>query len=340
MKFFEVFKAGNYPQGTFSEQDVEALASNYDPKFCEAPITLDHEQKGPAYGWVEKLLAENGKLKACFRDVSPELKDLVQSGKYKKISVEIYKEIEGRKPYLKSISFLGAGIPQVKGMEPVAFKEGESETYIFEIEETEIQTETANITTKELVKHWTQVTDLIAQVAGLEGEVVDFIHKLNKSDNNEIVPKLQEKVQKLNEQFIKMQDESVAMQKVEHELIKLKHQIRLNEFEQFLSEQISTGKLTPSQKDMGIRLFKALDNSEKFDDSDDYVEDFKQFLKTLPKQIEFDEIATKNKQKNEEKNFSQFSSASEDSIAIYNEAKQLSERDKISFKDALLKLYE
>lgn len=84
MKFFEVFKAGTYPQGVFSPEEVDALAKNYDPQFCEAPVTLDHEQKGPAYGWVSELQAENGKLKASFKDLSPELKEFVRSGKYKK----------------------------------------------------------------------------------------------------------------------------------------------------------------------------------------------------------------------------------------------------------------
>ena len=46
MKYFEVFKAGNYPQGKFTKEEVQELAKNYDPSFCEAPITLDHEQKG------------------------------------------------------------------------------------------------------------------------------------------------------------------------------------------------------------------------------------------------------------------------------------------------------
>ena len=55
MKYFEVFKAGNYPQGKFTKEEVQELAKNYDPSFCEAPITLYHEQKGPAYGWVDKL---------------------------------------------------------------------------------------------------------------------------------------------------------------------------------------------------------------------------------------------------------------------------------------------
>src|SRR5574344_1530800 len=138
MKFFEVFKAGAYPQGKFTKDEVQELAKNYDPKFCEAPITLDHEQKGPAYGWVESLQEDSGILKASFKNLSPDLKEFVNQGKYKKISVEIYRELEGKKPYLKAVSFLGASIPQVKGMKPVEFKEGESDTYIFE---TEVETE-------------------------------------------------------------------------------------------------------------------------------------------------------------------------------------------------------
>ena len=77
MKYFEVFKAGNYPQGKFTQAEVQELAKNYDPSFCEAPITLDHEQKGPAYGWVDKLKEENGKLKATFKDLSDDLKEFV-----------------------------------------------------------------------------------------------------------------------------------------------------------------------------------------------------------------------------------------------------------------------
>ena len=112
MKYFEVFKAGNYPQGKFSKEEIQELAKNYDPSFCEAPITLDHEQKGPAYGWVDKLKEEDGTLKASFKDLSDDLKEFVNQGKYKKISVEIYRELEGKKPYLKAVSFLGASIPQ------------------------------------------------------------------------------------------------------------------------------------------------------------------------------------------------------------------------------------
>lgn len=327
MKFFEVFKAGNYPQGVFSTKDIEALAQNYDPVFSEAPVTLDHEQKGPAYGWVSGLKAEDGKLKASFRDVADELKEYVQSGKYKKISVEIYRELDGKKPYLKAVSFLGAAIPQVKGMEPVEFKDGESEIYIFEIKEPNKEP---------VIKENQELIKLREQILGLESQIKLFAKKTEKS---EIVTTLQEKVQEMAEQISKMQDDSAARQKAEHELAKLRQEVKQSEFEQFLEKQISSGNLTPNQKDISLKIFLNLDNVPKFKEGENPANDFKEFLKSLPKQVEFGEIATKDKQ-NAETDFMEFAGADENSLEIYKEAKILSEKEKIPFKDALIKIYK
>lgn len=328
MKFFEVFKAGKYPQGVFSSQDVEALASNYDPSFCEAPITLDHEQKGPAYGWVSGLKSDNGKLKASFRDVADELKDYVQAGKYKKISVEIYRELDGKKPYLKAVSFLGAAIPQVKGMNPVEFKEGESEVYIFETEFPEDEPE---------VKENQELIKLQEQVSELESQIKLFT---DKGENNEIIVILQEKVQAMSAQISKMQDDSAARQKAEQELSRLRMQMRRTEFEQFLNEQIAYGNLTPNQRDLSLKILMILDSVPQFKQEDNSVEKFKELLKSLPKQVEFDEIATKSKHNNANPDVVDFENASDESIEIYKEAKSLSEKENIPFKDALLKLYK
>ncbi len=336
-KYYEIFRAGKYPQGAFTKEDIELLAKNYDPKFCEAPITLDHGQSGPAYGWIEELRAENGVLKARFRNVSGELKELVLTGKYKKVSVEIYRDLEGKGIYLKAVTFLGAGIPQVKGMEPVKFKDGESEIYIFELvelpknEHSEFHEEPISEikVSEELVK-------LQNQISELESQVVLFVEKPAKNEYSELVEKLQEKVQSMSTQISTLKDESFMRQKSEQELAKLKLKMKTTEFENFLDQQVASGNLTPLQKDMSLKLFFALDSVKKFDESD-CVEDFKQFLKTFPKQVEFKEIA---KGKQPETDISKYSNASEDSINIYQEAMQLVERDKISFKDALLKIYE
>ena len=332
MKFFEVFKAGKYPQGAFSQSDVEALASNYDPKFCEAPITLDHEQKGPAYGWVSGLKSENGKLKASFRDVTAELKEFVQSGKYKKISVEIYRELEGGKPYLKAVSFLGATIPQVKGMDPVEFKEGESEAYVFELE----SEDPAN---KPDIKENQDLIKLQEQVKELESQIKLFTSQSNKNEDDELILKLQEKVQGMLAQISKMQDDSIARQQAEQELSRLRLQMRKNEFEQFLNEQIAYGNLTPNQRDLSLKILTMLDSVPQFKENENPIEEFKEFIKSLPKQVEFDEVATKKKQARDQEAID-FANASDESLEIYKEAKSLSEKEKIPFKDALLKLYK
>jgi hypothetical protein len=324
MKFFEVFKAGNYPQGKFTKAEVEELAKNYDPSFCEAPITLDHEQKGPAYGWVENLKEDGGVLKATFKNLSDDLKEFVNQGKYKKISIEIYRELEGKKPYLKAVSFLGASIPQVKGMKAVEFKEGESDTYIFETaieggEEDDSDTESLKATIDDLTK-----------------QVADFKEKAKK---NTEIKDLKSQVKDLTIQLAKFRDDAAGKDELAKELKDIKDNLRTKDFNEFIDKQIETGTLTPAQKDAVFTILCDLDNVKKFDDASNSIEDFKTLITAMPKQIEFSEVATKKKSTtkvDEEK----YADADEESVEIYKQAKALAKKENISFKDALLKIKE
>jgi len=323
MKFFEVFKAGNYPQGKFTKAEVEELAKNYDPSFCEAPITLDHEQKGPAYGWVENLKEEGGVLKATFKDLSDDLKEFVNQGKYKKISIEIYRELEGKKPYLKAVSFLGASIPQVKGMKAVEFKEGESDTYIFEtvIQDSEEDQDTEG---------------LKATIDDLTKQVADFKEKAKK---NTEIKDLKSQVKDLSIQLAKFKDDAAGKDELAKELKDIKDNLRTKDFNEFIDKQIETGTLTPAQKDAVFSILCDLDNVKKFDDASNSIEDFKTLITAMPKQIEFSEVATKKKlttKVDEEK----YADADEESVEIYKQAKALAKKENISFKDALLKIKE
>ena len=356
MKFFEIFKAGTYPQGKFTKEQIEEIAKNYDPSFCEAPITLDHEQSGPAFGWVESVKADKGVLKATFKDVTEDLKTFVNDGKYRKISVEIYRELEGKKPYLKAVSFLGASIPQVKGMEAVQFKEGESDVYTFEVEPL-----------KEDKPDEKEIQDLKNQVNDLEGKINTFKEKESSKD---IIVGLKTKVEELtdelatfshyfktNEDFAKQScnreaifhenkfSEKEGKEKasdkdgIRKELDYLKNKIRDNEFDNFVEKQLEKGILIPANKDVVLKIFKELDNVKKFDSTSSAVEDFKTFVSSLPKQIEFEEVATKKKATTTPTaEYDDFSDASEESLEIFNEANALAEKENIDFKDALLKL--
>ena len=323
MKYFEVFKAGNYPQGKFTQAEVQELAKNYDPSFCEAPITLDHEQKGPAYGWVDKLKEENGKLKATFKDLSDDLKEFVNKGKYKKISVEIYRELEGKKPYLKAVSFLGASIPQVKGMQAVEFKEGESDVYIFEAEVEE------NNDAEEIENLKSTITDLKGQVAKFKED----------AKKNTEIKSLKEQVKDLTIELAKFKDEAAGKDELAKELKEIKENLRTKDFNEFIEQHISQGILTPANKDAVFSILCDLDNIKKFDATSDSIDTFKSFISALPKQVEFDEIAKKKATKKEDEAL-KYAEADEESLEIFREAKALAEAENITFKDALLKIKE
>lgn len=323
MKYFEVFKAGNYPQGKFTQAEVQELAKNYDPSFCEAPITLDHEQKGPAYGWVDKLKEEDGKLKATFKDLSEDLKEFVNKGKYKKISVEIYRELEGKKPYLKAVSFLGASIPQVKGMQAVEFKEGESDVYIFEAEVE--QNDDAQ-----------EIESLKSTITDLKGQIAKF-----KEDNkkNTEIKSLKEQVKDLSLELAKFKNEAAGKDELAKELKEIKENLRTKDFNEFIEQHISQGILTPANKDAVFSILCDLDNIKKFDATSDSINIFKSFISALPKQVEFDEIAKKKTTKKEDEAL-KYADADEESLEIFKEAKALAEAENITFKDALLKIKE
>ena len=323
MKYFEVFKAGNYPQGKFTQAEVQELAKNYDPSFCEAPITLDHEQKGPAYGWVDKLKEENGKLKATFKDLSDDLKEFVNKGKYKKISVEIYRELEGKKPYLKAVSFLGASIPQVKGMQAVEFKEGESDVYIFEAEVEEDNDAE-------------EIENLKSTITDLKGQVAKF--KEDAKKNTEI-KSLKEQVKDLTIELAKFKDEAAGKDELAKELKEIKENLRTKDFNEFIEQHISQGILTPANKDAVFSILCDLDNIKKFDATSDSIDTFKSFISALPKQVEFNEIAKKKATKKEDEAL-KYADADEESLEIFREAKALAEAENITFKDALLKIKE
>jgi len=119
----EVFKSGDYgDKGKYESGDLDAIVSDYDPKMHEAPVTVDHAQSGPAYGWVKGLRRAGDRLLASVRILSREFLDWLKSGAYKKRSIELYRKFSGTgRPYLRALSFLGAAPPEVKGLEDPVF---------------------------------------------------------------------------------------------------------------------------------------------------------------------------------------------------------------------------
>jgi hypothetical protein len=111
----------------FSETDLQASARAYDPSLHEAPLVVGHPKSDdPAYGWVKSLrFAEDG-LQAEPYQVDVAFAELVDAGRFKKISASFYPPNSSANPvpgvfYLRHVGFLGAQPPAIKGLKAVEF---------------------------------------------------------------------------------------------------------------------------------------------------------------------------------------------------------------------------
>ncbi len=132
-----IFRAGrhraqNGKTYSFSEADVAAIAAGYDPALHQAPYVLGHPKTdaAPAWGWVTKLAVENGVLFAEHSDVPAAFAEAVTDGRYRFRSADLYDINDPANPtpgqyHLRSVGWLGAEPPSIKGLGP-AF--GENDT--------------------------------------------------------------------------------------------------------------------------------------------------------------------------------------------------------------------
>lgn len=131
-----IFRAGTHVavdgrKLTFTPEVIRELAESYDPSAHEAPLVVGHPRlDAPAYGWAKSLSVEGDVLRAVPHQVEPAFAELVNAGRFKKVSASIYLPDSPGNPcpgkhYVKHIGFLGAAAPAVKGLPSVQFAEGD-----------------------------------------------------------------------------------------------------------------------------------------------------------------------------------------------------------------------
>lgn len=184
----EVFRAGTYGEETYTAQDLEQVARDYDPKLHEAPVTVDHVQTGPAYGWVTAVRAQGRKLMADMT-LQPWFAGMVERREFVKRSVELYTDAQGAigRPlsgrfYLKAVSFLGAAAPRVKGMKDI-FHQDQKEVLIVAFSDDNARAEVETPRTPQLPEGMSEEefkeSGFIAKIARA---VSDYLRKKQKEE--------------------------------------------------------------------------------------------------------------------------------------------------------------
>lgn len=271
--WFEIFRAGTHTASngvtkTWTEEEVEKIAENYNAQTDhEAPIVIGHpKDNDPAYGWVEKLKVEGGKLFAKAKQLVPEFLEAVEKGLYKKRSVSLYPD-----GTLRHVGFLGAVPPAIKGLAELKFKEGDA---------TEIEFSSSTSLGDQLGNQDDERAALEAKVSELNSKIAE----LNSFKEN--TASLQEK----------LNHAEMSKQEAEQNLTALRLKMRKLEFQQFLNEQVAYGSLTPAQSEQVGMLLEVLDTVNLKEEDGKHIYEFsdgnklnpvelvKSFVSTLPKQ--------------------------------------------------------
>ena len=111
----ELAKTGNHNGISINPEDITDMKKT----FCgDVPVTIGHEMDDtmPAFGWVKSVdISENGEVLTGELELSEELSEAFQAGKYKNWSIGAGRNEDGHM-YLHHVAFLGAVPPMIKDL--------------------------------------------------------------------------------------------------------------------------------------------------------------------------------------------------------------------------------
>ncbi len=311
MDLIEIFRAGTRQDAngntvTITAADLQTIANNYSADYHEAPIVIGHpKHDNPAYGWVKGLVVEGDVLKAETQQVDSEFAELVRDGKFKKISAAFYLPNSANNPkpegfYLRHVGFLGAMPPAVKGLKDPVFADSDTEFVEF--------SDWANASL------WQRLRDFLIEKFSLDDadrvlpawQVQSLQEDAVREEVKQIYdtppsPIFNEPDDKPDEGGTMSEEEKQRLAALEAENAQLKAAQAQAQREKMHAENaafaeslVAEGKLSPKQKEAALALLNTEHDSAEFSE-DDFKQRLKAFLTELPKSIEFNEVATKDK---------------------------------------------
>lgn len=319
MQLIEIFKAGkrtdaNGLEVEITTADLQNAVNAYDVNFHESPAVIGHpKHNAPAYGWVKRLELDGDVLKAEFDQIDPEFAEMVEKGRFKKISSSFYLPDSPNNPcpgnlYLRHVGFLGAMPPAVKGLRNPEFADNEQGVVDF--------SDWAEASLWRRLRDWIigqhgqeeadkAVPDYL--VASVQEESIRNDLKRYQQDETGIpMPSFNEPNQPSEPQGEpEMTPEEIEQLKAENQQLKAeKAAAALNQAKadnaDFAEGLVKAGKLAPVAKQQAIDLLNygsttAAGGVVEFGEGENLHCKIKAFLEAQPQIVEFGEVATKDK---------------------------------------------
>jgi len=341
--WIEVFKAGTHTASngivkTYTDKDLDDIAAKYNSQSDhEAPIVIGHPKDNePAYGWIKELKRVENKLHAFVEVVSDKFKEAVQKGMFKKVSIALYGD-----NLLRHIGFLGATPPAVKGLAPVAFREGE--------EYSEFSTETEESGFLKRLFAWIKnYNEDPIQEEEMSKELTEKIQQLETS-YAEAVKRLDEQGKTIEEQSKTIADlkTELADQKVNDDirLKKVQFEEAKKNFDMFVEGLIKEGKILPAEKESLMSEYEDIYNANSqltFKENEKpLIDKFRERLSNRPViansssgQFADPSRAKRVDPKDVADEFKQFADIDPSGIELDKQIKEYMEKNKVSYTEA------
>jgi hypothetical protein len=301
----------------FSESQLGASASAYDPALWRAPLVVGHPTtNGPAYGWVDGLAASAIGLEAEPADVEPAFADMVNAKRFANISASFWSPTAPGNPvpgvyYLRHVGFLGATPPAIKGLRTPEFSEADTGIVEFSSEWDDV--DNASL--------WRRMRDWMIDKFGMPDadQVIPsyLVQGLEQSAQQDVAEALAEVTDTTTPAFADTNQETPVTPEekvcLEKENAELKARLAASDTEartraaterhaahmSFAEGLVNAGRLVPAYLEMAVATLDFMGSQEgvlEFGEGDEkqpLADGFRKFLEQMPVAPEFsEEVAT------------------------------------------------
>lgn len=316
MKRIEIFKPGTHTAMSgetlgFTEEQLRAAAAAYDPALHEAPVVVGHPRAdGPAYGWV-KSLNYSESLSADLDQVELQFAELVNAGRFKKVSAAFYKPDSAANPvpgvyYLRHVGFLGAQPPAIKGLKQIEFADASDD--LVELEFGEVRAGTVQRlfrglrdfligdkgleTADRVLPDWA-ISDIQDESAAASPAFHEAPVTVSDPSKKEITDMDK---QELERQQKKLKEDQDALQAQQAEFAERDRKARAGDVARLVDGLVAEGRVLPKHRD-GLVAFMVSDEAEgalEFGEGAAHTKTtgrafIEQFIKELPVSVDYAE---------------------------------------------------
>lgn len=331
----EIFSEGTWNGDPYNAKDIEDLVTSFGETkpFLKPYLKLGHgekqellEQEGlPAAGWITNLYQQGQKLLADFSNMPKKIYDLIKAKAYARVSAEIFVNatINGKlyPKTLKAVALLGGETPAVQNLNDI------HALYVIEDAVRAYEKAAQTKVYETIVNHQEEVTMADKKQDPIEPDA-DDMKKLRDR-----LSKVESDYAELDKKYKALVDESTGkdkkMSELTAEVAKTAEEKRCVEINSRLDKLVADKKIVPAQREA---LFTMLKHASPASEKKFKVGD-KEYVSEEALVLAFVEAGSSGLPTDEKSN-----RGSTEAKDLSVKAKEYAEKNKVTYKEALLKV--